>query len=113
MDEELRVKKKAKFLEKFEESKGNVSIAAKYADIARKTYYNWIDEDKEFKQAANDVLEASGDYVESKLLSRINKDDTTAIIFYCKTKLKERGYVERSENIHDGNLQIIVNKNAD
>lgn len=94
--------KKISFLDKFEAGKGNISIACKSADIGRTTYYEWTNPkgdyyDAEFTKKVEDIMEGTGDFVESKLIQKINKDDITAIIFYCKTKLKARGYVERSE----------------
>lgn len=35
--------------------------------------------------------------IEHALLNKISSGDTAAIFFYCKTKLKIRGYTERSE----------------
>ena len=89
--------KKASFLAKFELTKANISRSAKAANVSRKTYYNWCHDDPEFAEKATEIIEGTGDFVESKLIGRINADDTTAMIFYCKTKLKDRGYVERSE----------------
>lgn len=88
-------KRKSLFLDKFKATKGNVSIACEAANIARKTYYVWRGADKNFATASDDIIAGTGDFVESKLMQKISKDDTSSIIFYCKTKLKDRGYVER------------------
>ncbi len=37
------------------------------------------------------------DYVESKLFELIEEKNPAAVIFYCKTKLRHRGYVEKLE----------------
>lgn len=89
--------KKRLFLKHFKESRGIVSYACQKAGISRTCYYNWISNDPDFKEKCDEVNEEVGDIVESKLLSAINNDDLTAIIFYLKTKGKKRGYVERVE----------------
>ena len=68
------------------------------AGISRQTYYNWMRDDLEFKQSVEDVIEESIDFVESSLMERIKEGDTTATIFYLKTKGKSRGYVEKTQN---------------
>lgn len=96
-------RRKAKLLKALAESKGIVAYACEAAGITRKTYYEWLKIDDDFKQKAEDITEATLDRVEAKLLEAINDDNITAIIFYLKTKGRNRGYVERVENEHTGN----------
>ena len=91
-------KLKEKLLKVLEDNKGNVSAACKSAGISRGVFYVWKNEDKDFRDKVNEIDESVGDFVENKLMTRIDKEDTTAMIFYCKTKLKHRGYTEKPEN---------------
>jgi hypothetical protein len=67
-------------------------------------------EDSGFKQDLKDAEEAIIDNVESKLLSKIHDGDTTCMIFFLKTKGKDRGYVERQEVDMDidGDMSLTV-----
>lgn len=85
------------FLKHFRDSHGIVSYACQKVGITRTCYYKWRENDPKFKERAEEVEEETIDVVESKLLSAINNDDLTAIIFYLKTKGKKCGYVERVE----------------
>lgn len=71
---------------------GLIVTACKSMGISTGTFYNWKKKSPEFADAVKDVLEEQTDFVESKLRDRIEKGDTTAIIFYLKTKGKDRGY---------------------
>ncbi len=97
LEESNTARLKVKFLDSFRTSLGNISIAAKAAGINRSSYYYWYEHDADFKLQVQEIVESVGDFVESKLLKQINEDNITGIIFFCKTKLKDRGYVERSE----------------
>lgn len=107
---------KKKFLEILDLSHGVISTACKSMNnMSRQTYYNWLKDDPEFEEAAQEIQENSIDFVESKLFEKINgvtvqtfnqkgepviydnPPSDTAIIFYLKTKGKKRGYVERME----------------
>jgi len=101
-------------LELLEEHHGIVTTACKSLGLARATFYKWCNDDPNFKEAVEEITETAIDFVESKLMEKINgvtvlgqKDviyeqppSDTAIIFYLKTKGKKRGYVERSEIDH-------------
>lgn len=90
--------RKKAFLAALKSSLGIISTAMKTADIqSRNTIMTWRRKDKAFDAAMREVEESSFDYVETQLLKRVQAGDTTAIIFYCKTKMKERGYTERTE----------------
>lgn len=109
---------KKEILEALEKYKGIVTNACGSIGLPRSTYYLWLSNDPIFKEAVDEIQETAIDFVEGKLMEKINGIDTvvytskgeqqvyeqppsdTAIIFYLKTKGKKRGYVERSEIDH-------------
>lgn len=77
--------------------KGMITLAAKHVGCAYNTMRYYIDTYPHVKEALEMERSALDDAVEMKLYSRIEKDDTAAIIFYAKTRLRHRGYAERQE----------------
>ena len=92
-----------------EKSLGVVTIACKEVDIARKTHYEWYNEDAEYRKAVDDLSDVALDFAESMLHKQIQEKDTTATIFYLKTKGKKRGYIERQEFDATINLPSLPN----
>lgn len=76
---------------------GIVTQACKTAEVGRTQHYAWMKEDPEYAAAVEAISESTIDFVESKLLQRINDGGDAAIIFYLKTKGRRRGYVEHAE----------------
>jgi len=76
---------------------GIVTDACKEVGIARQTHYEWYKEDENYHKAVDDIIDIALDFAESMLHKRMKANDTTAIIFYLKTKGKGRGYIERQE----------------
>ena len=105
------IKKKA-MLTALEQSLGVVTTACKKADIPRSTFYQWYGSDEKFKIEVDAIADITIDFAESQLLSQIKGGNTTATIFYLKTKGKSRGYVEKQEIEHSGEIkEIVVNVN--
>lgn len=110
------------FLEALVLHHGIISDACKATGVGRTTVYLWRDSDPEFKKELDEVNETAIDFVEGKLFQRIegvmteNSDgevyktppSDTAIIFFLKTKGKKRGYVEKSEIEHSGNIFKVI-----
>ena len=95
---------KDKVLEEYRKSLANVTITCRKCNIDRVTFYNWLKKDPEFAAAAEDIKKNEVcDFIEDALMKRIYDGDTTAIIFAAKTRLKDRGYVERQEQMIIGN----------
>ena len=88
---------KANLLESLEKALGVVTTACKTAGCSRETFYKYCREDEEFKTKVEDISNITLDFAESQLHKQIMDGNTTATIFYLKTKGKNRGCVERSE----------------
>ena len=88
---------KQKFLEALSASYGIIAEACEAMNMSRSTFYRWYKSDEVFKEQVDNVTETQIDYVESKLIKNISAGDTTAIIFYLKTKGKARGYSEKAK----------------
>ena len=84
--------KKRLLLDELRKSRGIIKTACKNAGVSRPTCLKWRDNDPEFKSEFDEISEEQIDEVESTLLANILKGDTTAAIFYLKTKGRNRGY---------------------
>ena len=89
--------KKKRFIEILENKLGNISDACKAMNMSRQTFYDWKEQDDDFKEDVENVKEGLLDLAESKLLENVNNNENIAIIFYLKTKGKQRGYIEKQE----------------
>ena len=103
---------KKALLEALAQTLGVVTSACKIVGMDRTTFYKYVNEDEEFAKAVKDVGEIAIDFAESKLYEQIRENNTTSTIFYLKTKAKHRGYVEKTEIEHSGEIkEVIVNIN--
>ncbi len=96
---------KKKFLSLYMELHGNVSAICSEIRINRTTFYDWKEKDEAFKSAADAAMEALIDHVEDQLHFAIDHRDTTAIIFFLKCRAKKRGYIEKTEVEHSGEIK--------
>lgn len=92
----MDIQKRA-MIEALEKSLGIVTTACKTVGIARSTHYKWYEADIDYRKAVDDISDIVLDFAESKLHKQIDSGDTTATIFFLKTKGKRRGYIERVE----------------
>jgi hypothetical protein len=106
-------------------NKGIIQKAVAQVGLNRSTYYEYFNNDPEFKKQAQEAQEVALDHVEGKLHELIDGVDVmkmgedgpqvysqppnvTATIFYLKTKGKKRGYVEKEHpdiNINITNVE--------
>jgi hypothetical protein len=96
---------KKALLKALEKSLGVVTTACKSVGVGRTTYYDWLNNDKQFADAVKDIENVALDFAESHLHKQIQNNNTSATIFYLKTKGKHRGYVERQEINVEGNIE--------
>ena len=75
-----------------------VITLAKKANVSRAWHYQRVERNPSFKKVIEEIDESTLDFAETALHNKIKEGDTTATIFFLKTKGKKRGYVERVEN---------------
>lgn len=90
----LTARKRAQLLEAYRKAMCNVTLACKSLGVSRRTFYLWREADKALAAELDDIKDEARDFIENALYKRIEAGDTTAIIFACKTMLRDRGYVE-------------------
>lgn len=111
--DERVTQEKADLLQALANTSGIVASACKQANISRMTYYRWYNEDPEFREKADDVKELQKDFAESLILKKMKEGDTTMLIFYAKTQMKDRGYTERKEITGKDGEALIGSKEID
>jgi len=104
--------KKARFIENYVKTFGNISKACEASNLSRTAYYNAMKGDPDFKKAIEDAEpeEVFIDFVESALVQKIKSGCTASIIFALKSKGKKRGWIERVENVNSTALTFDPDK---
>jgi hypothetical protein len=96
---------KRAIVEAMEQSLGVVTTACRKVGIGRTTYYEYYNTDLKFKEEIDDLQNVALDFAESQLHKQIKDGNSTATIFFLKTKGKKRGYIERQElDVSSGKL---------
>lgn len=103
---------KKAFIENMQRTLGNITESCKAVNISRSTFYEWRDHDEEFARQIADVEESCIDFAESKLKQRIAEGDTSANIFYLKTKGRNRGYNEKVEYVGEMKMDAKIEYNG-
>jgi hypothetical protein len=98
----MDTKKRNIVLTALKKTGGNVSHACEQAGISRAGFYLEKQNNPDFAKEVEDIQEGVIDLVETALMKEIQNGNTACIIFFLKTKGKDRGYVERSEIDHRG-----------
>lgn len=111
--EERIEKQKQEVLRILKENCGLVATTCKAAGIDRSTFYDWKRSDPAFAEEVESINELQKDFGESLILKKMKEGDTTMIIFYAKTKMKDRGFVERRELTGADGTQLVQHKSVD
>ena len=113
MNAEFKDITKEAFIIAYRENFGNITISCQACGISRTMYQGWMKNDLEFRKTLAEIEpeEIMLDWGEHKLMERSSKGDTLATMFLLKTKGKRRGYIEKTEVAHEGDVvkQITVN----
>ena len=103
---------KKRLLEALEKSLGVVTTACRSVNIGRTTFYTYYKEDIKFKKAVDDISNIALDFAESQLHQLMQDGNPSSVIFYLKTKGKNRGYYEKSHlDLTSNNEPITIELN--
>lgn len=93
--------KKKEILLALRNSYGNVTHACRQCEITRQYFYKICREDEDFANEYHNILEEAKDFAEGKLFELINNLNPAAIMFFLKTKARDRGYTEKVEIVSE------------
>ena len=84
---------------------GFISPAADSLNVGRATLYRRIGKSETLKKVIQECRDINLDRAELRLLEAIDKRSPWAVCFYLKTQGKARGYIERQEVKHEGEIK--------
>lgn len=96
------------FLKLFPENKYNIGKTLDAVGVFRDRYHEWI-KDEGFAKQIEDLYQKRIDDYENHLLNQSEAGQTTATIFFLKTKGKERGYSEDNTSLLGNDNEITIN----
>ncbi len=76
---------------------GIVTTAAKKTGISAESHRLWMRDDSEYRNKIKAIKMMKQDFVESKLMEKVEEGDISAVIFASKTVNRDRGYADKVE----------------
>tara|TARA_Y100000310_G_scaffold304198_1_gene343120 strand:+ start:86 stop:565 length:480 start_codon:yes stop_codon:yes gene_type:complete len=86
---------------------GIQAAAARKLGTSRQAIAGFIKRNVSLQKVVEEVVETTLDVAEAELIKQLASGNMTAIIFYLKTKGKDRGYSERQEHVGKGNTALV------
>ncbi len=93
----ILTKKMKDFLKILEKNRALITKSCGKANIARSTYYKWLNENPKFAEELESAKEKVKDFGEDALYELIKEKNPAAVIFYNKCINRDRGYNEKQE----------------
>ena len=98
---------KAKFLEGFKTSFGQISNTCLSLKIDRTTFYNWMDKDEDFRKAIETLKGSFVEFVESKVKEKINSGSD----YWLKEWLRTHSSEWRGPEVEaTGKIELTLNR---
>jgi hypothetical protein len=102
---------KKNLLAALEKHLGIITSACKEVGLSRDTFYQYYNNDSEFKEKVDLINEYTLDFTETQLLKKIKEGSERSILFYMRYKGKKRGYTDSVDITTDGeklnNIKVI------
>ena len=99
---------KAQVIAALRETKGTQYLAAKRLGVSAKTVQRYLDRYPDIRDIIDESRQELTDTSELKLWQAVQDGNLRAIFFVLRTQGKKRGYVERRELEHSGQLDVHV-----
>lgn len=91
--------------QKLREASGNFAAVARAFGVTRTAVWDYINRRPALQAVAKECRETMKDNVESSLYSSALAGEGWAVCFFLKTQAKDRGYIERVELEHGGDVR--------
>lgn len=89
----------------FRKNFGIAAATCRELGIAEQTFITWKNKYPHFNKLLDEANESVKDLVEVELIKKIREGDTHVLLFFAKTKLKDRGYTEQ---VVQANTQVNI-----
>jgi hypothetical protein len=90
---------------KLKEVNGNFAAVGRALGVSRVAVWKFVRSRPALQAVATDLRETMKDNAESVLYAAVLAGEPWAIQFYLRTQAKDRGYVERTEHDHRGEVR--------
>ena len=87
-------------------SNGFHSTTAKYLNCTIQTVQNYINKSEILKETVKELKYKRDDIVENAIMKGVTEGNTSLIIFYAKTQMRDRGYSEKDLTTNDNSITI-------